>query len=92
VTPEQKMLTLAERHAPAVVWHALDESYSEIDRLRTALDAADKRIAYQSDLSKRQGERIQKAEAALVTLKAERDEWENRYNELLAEVGGVWPG
>ena len=26
------------------------------------------------------------------TLRQERDEWEERYEKLLSEVGGVWPG
>ena len=73
---------LADRDENEKGWNEcvrdLQQTVAERDQLRRDLMDADK----QADVLVAERDQLRK----------ERDEWERRYEELLASIGGTWPG
>ena len=67
-----------DEHEAHIATAALDSLTNELGRMRRDVAAMGRALA--------------SADRELERVKAERDEWEERYDELLATVGGTWPG
>lgn len=60
--------------------------------IREALGHIDPDYSWDQTVGPEASAALDSLEEQYAALERERDEWEQRYEELLSEVGGVWPG